>query len=151
MPLLWNYFVICSYFKLDFLKIEFQWKIRFLENWVIGKKLKKKKKKIHGTRVPCNILQITRFSLNRVFIFYFLFFYIENWFFFFKIEFQNRVILLDSFRTNAFYYLFWVKGANAHFGPLNTHVNFCINQMLFTIWFISLYFMYNFKLKKLTI
>ena len=32
------------------------------------KTLKKKKKKLHGTRVPCNILQVTQFSLNRVFI-----------------------------------------------------------------------------------
>jgi len=35
---------------------------------------------------------------------------------FLKIEFQNRGILLDSFITEAFYYIFWMKGANAHFG-----------------------------------
>ena len=36
MSLLWNYLGKCPYFKLDFLKIDFQWKTRFLENWVIG-------------------------------------------------------------------------------------------------------------------
>ena len=35
---------------------------------------------------------------------------------FLKIEFQNRGILLDSFITGAFYYIFWAKGANVHFG-----------------------------------
>ena len=30
---------------------------------------------------------------------------------FLKIEFQNRGILLDSFRTEAFYYIFYTKGA----------------------------------------
>ena len=64
MLIFWNYLAKYSCFKLDFLKIEFQWKTRFLKNRVIGKKLKKKK--LHGTRVPCNILQVTRFSLNRV-------------------------------------------------------------------------------------
>ena len=34
---------------------------------------------------------------------------------------------------------------------LSTHVKFCVNQILFTIWSISLYFMYNFKLQKLVI
>ena len=72
----WNYLAIYPCFKLDFLKIEFQWKTWFLENQVIGKKLKKKKKKKqkkkkkkkkHGTLVPWNILQVTRFSLNLVF------------------------------------------------------------------------------------
>ena len=41
----WNYLAIYPYFKLDFLKIEFQWKTRFLENQVIGNQTKKKKKK----------------------------------------------------------------------------------------------------------
>ena len=36
---------------------------------------------------------------------------------FFKIKFQNRGILLNSFGTGAFCYLFWAKGTNAHFGP----------------------------------
>ena len=31
---------------------------------------------------------------------------------------------------------------------LNTHVKFCVNWILFTIWSISVYFMHNFKLKK---
>ena len=34
---------------------------------------------------------------------------------------------------------------------LNTHVKSCANWILFTILFISLYFMYNFKLQKLAI
>lgn len=29
---------------------------------------------------------------------------------------------------------------------LNTHLKFCVNRILFTIWSISLYFMHNFKL-----
>ena len=53
------------YFILDFIKINFQLKTRFLENRVIGKKLLKKN--LNGNRVPCNILQVTRFSLTRVF------------------------------------------------------------------------------------
>ena len=34
---------------------------------------------------------------------------------------------------------------------LNTHVKFCVNQILFTIRSISLYFMRNFKSQKLAI
>ena len=34
---------------------------------------------------------------------------------FLKIEFQNRDILLDNFRTGTFCYIFWAKGANGHF------------------------------------
>ena len=34
---------------------------------------------------------------------------------FLKIEFQNKGILLDNFRTGAFYYIFWAEEANAHF------------------------------------
>ena len=34
---------------------------------------------------------------------------------------------------------------------LNTYVKFCDNQILFTIWFIRLYFMHNFKLQRLAI
>ena len=30
---------------------------------------------------------------------------------------------------------------------LNTHVKFCVNQILFTIWSINLYFIHNFKLQ----
>ena len=33
----------------------------------------------------------------------------------------------------------------------NTHVKVCINWILFTIWYISLYFIHNFKLQKLVI
>ena len=36
MPHVWNYLRICPYFKLDYLKIEFQWKTGFGENWDIG-------------------------------------------------------------------------------------------------------------------
>ena len=32
------------------------------------------------------------------------------------------------------------------FYALNTYVKFFVNWTLFTIWFISLYFMHNFKL-----
>ena len=31
----------------------------------------------------------------------------------------------------------------------NTYIKFCANQILFTIWFISLYFMHNLKYKNL--
>ena len=34
---------------------------------------------------------------------------------------------------------------------LNTHVKFHANRMLFTIWFINLFFMNNFRLQKLEI
>ena len=34
---------------------------------------------------------------------------------------------------------------------LNAHIKFYVNRILFTIWFMSLYFMYNFKLQKLEI
>ena len=64
MFMFWNYLVKCSCFKLDFLKIEFQWKTRFLKNWVIWNQIKKKK--IHGTWVSCKISHITRFLENRV-------------------------------------------------------------------------------------
>ena len=50
MPIVWNYLGICPCFKLDFLKIKFQWKTQFGENRVIGENqvignqtLKKKK------------------------------------------------------------------------------------------------------------
>ena len=33
----------------------------------------------------------------------------------------------------------------------NTHVKFCVNRILFTIWSINLYIMHNFKLQKLAI
>ena len=35
---------------------------------------------------------------------------------FHQIKFKKSGILLDSFRTEVFCYIFWVKGANAHFG-----------------------------------
>ena len=34
---------------------------------------------------------------------------------------------------------------------LNMHVKFHVNQMLFTIWFINLFLMYNFILQKFEI
>ena len=34
---------------------------------------------------------------------------------------------------------------------LNTHVKFCVSWILFTIRSINLYFIYNFKIQKLTI
>ena len=34
---------------------------------------------------------------------------------------------------------------------LNTHVKFCVNRILFTIWFINLYFIDNFILQKFAI
>ena len=37
------------------------------------------------------------------------------------------------------------------FYALNTYFKFCVNQILFTILFISLYFVHNFKLQKLAI
>ena len=37
------------------------------------------------------------------------------------------------------------------FYTLSIYVKFCVNRILFTIWSISLYFMHNFKLQKLTI
>ena len=36
---------------------------------------------------------------------------------FLKIKFQNRDILLDSFRIEAFCNIFWIKWANVRFGP----------------------------------
>jgi len=33
----------------------------------------------------------------------------------------------------------------------NTHIKFCANKMLFTIQFINLFFIYNFRLQKLEI
>ena len=59
MPLFWNYLAKCFYFKFYFLKIEFQWKTRFLKNRVMWNQTKKKKK--HGTRVPFKISHITQF------------------------------------------------------------------------------------------
>ena len=64
MLVLWNYLAKCSYFKLDFLKIEFQWKTWFTQNRIISKKTCKN---LHGTWVPCKFLQVTRFWVNRVF------------------------------------------------------------------------------------
>jgi len=34
---------------------------------------------------------------------------------------------------------------------LKTYIKFHVNQMLFTIWSINLFFMYNFRLQKLKI
>ena len=42
--------------------------------------------------------------------------------YFFKIEFQNRDILLDSFKTGTFCYLFWTKVTNAHFGLRSNNI-----------------------------
>ena len=38
---------------------------------------------------------------------------------FLKIEFQNKGILLNSFRIWAFCYIFWTKEANIHYGEMN--------------------------------
>ena len=40
MPVFWNYLGKCFCLKIEFLKLEFQWKTRFTQNWVIGKNLK---------------------------------------------------------------------------------------------------------------
>ena len=78
---------------------------------------KKNFKKKHGTRVSCKISHITRFSSNQVFFFFFFFFLLKlN---FLKIEFQNKSILLNSFRIWAFCYIFWTKEANIHNGETN--------------------------------
>ena len=43
---------------------------------------------------------------------------------FLKIKFQNKGILLDSLKIGAFCYIFWAKGANAHFGPYFSHLRY---------------------------
>ena len=97
MPLFWNSIFSKSSFnlKLDFLKIEFQFKTRFLDNRVITNwKLNLKQKKGHGTWVPCKYIYIyifffkvwpphTRFSTNRVL----------HW---------NSILRKSSFKTGAF-------------------------------------------------
>ena len=40
MSVFWNYLEKCFCLKIEFLKLEFQWKTRFTQNWVIGKNLK---------------------------------------------------------------------------------------------------------------
>ena len=41
MPMFWNYLGKYPCLKLDFLKLEFQWRTQFAQNRVIGKNLKK--------------------------------------------------------------------------------------------------------------
>ena len=55
----------------------------------------------------------------------------------------NKINITTYFKnlTIEFYILY----------ALNTHVKFCINRILFTISFISLYLIHNFKLQKLAI
>ena len=48
---------------------------------------------------------------------------------FHQIEFQNKDILLDSFRIGAFCYIFWAKGANAHFGQINFLIKQVTNKL----------------------
>ena len=47
-----NYIGACPVSILDYLKIEFQLNTRFVENRVMPNQIFKKK--LHGTRVPCN-------------------------------------------------------------------------------------------------
>ena len=103
----WNSLGKCFCFKLNFLKIEFQWKTQFLENQVIEKKKRKKKrkKKLHGTQVPCSFFKVTRFLPNWDFI---------------ETRFSNNQVLkcdifLNSFRIETFCWNFWVKGVFCYF------------------------------------
>ena len=89
-----------------------------------------KKKKKNGTRVPCKISHITRFSLNRVFLlkldFLKIEFFIETRFSknrvskqrHFARKFQNRCILLESFS----------KRDKCPFWPSNRDVNFALRR-----------------------
>ena len=49
-------------------------------------------------------------------------------------------------------YMFWKSNHRLHvFYILCTHVRFCANRILFTIWCINLFFIHNIKLQKLAI
>ena len=67
MPLFWNNLVICPCFKTRFFKNRVSMKNLIFRKSSYRQKIKKKKEKLHGAWVPCNILQVTRFSLNLVF------------------------------------------------------------------------------------
>ena len=77
MSMFWNYLAKYPYFKLDFLKIEFQWKTRFLENLVMWNQTLKKKKNVE---LEFYVKFLTLLDFH-------------------QIEFQNRGILQDSFKT----------------------------------------------------
>ena len=59
------------------------------------------------------------------------------------------MVKLDSFKkpdANALTYFENLTVELHVFSDFNTHVKFCANRILFTRWFINLYFMYIFKL-----
>ena len=108
MPIFWNYLVKCPCFKLDFLKIEFQLSIKnsiFRKSSYVKSNLKKKKMELEF-----HVKFLTFLDFH-------------------QIEFQNRDILLDSFKIRAFCYIFWAKWASAHFGP-HTHTHSSTRQNL---------------------
>ena len=72
MPLFWNYLAKCLCFKLDFLKIEFQWKTRFLENWIMWNQTLKKKKNYMEFEFHIKFLTLLDFHQIK--------FFIETWF-----------------------------------------------------------------------
>ena len=62
---------------------------------------------------------------------------------------QNLVIKLVVNLINKINTIIYFENLTVElhvFYALNTHVKFCVNQISFTIWFISLYFVHNFKL-----
>ena len=63
MPYVWNYLGICPCFKLDFLKIKFQWKIQFGKNRIIGNQTYKKTKE----KKAWNLSSMLVFSRNSIF------------------------------------------------------------------------------------
>ena len=67
-----------------------------------------------------------------------------------------RYFKFSVFSKNKLYpngpYIFWKSYHWLHvFYILNTHVKFCDNRILFTIWCINLFLIRNFKLQKLAI
>ena len=98
---------ICPCFKLDFLKIEFQWKTRFAKNRFIGNQTLKKKSwnSSFMQDFSNSIFGKSSFSLKLDFL---------------KIEFQNKGISLNSFKHEAFCWKFSAKGVFCHFGLNNT-------------------------------
>ena len=64
------------------------------------------------------------------------------------------IIIMTKFSKNIGCNLTYFKNLTTELHvlyTLNTRVKFCVNQILFTIWSIRLYIMYNFKLQKFTI
>ena len=96
MSIFCNYLAKCPCFKLDFLKIEFQWKTRFLENQVMWIQTLKKKKLEFEFHVKFLTLQDVL-----------------------KIEFQNRGILLNNFITNGILLHFLGERDKCSFWPQN--------------------------------